>query len=494
VRTSLPRPAVTFGAGLGAIALVAALLRFPTLAQQSFWTDEAFSHAIVNGSLGHAISTVPRTESTPPVYYVLLWFWAQLFGAGEAGLRSLSAVCGVLAVVVVGEVGRRLVSARVGLFSALLTAVSPIMVWYSQEARAYAMVILLSALSILALLHALERPGRGRLLAWGVCGAAALAVHYFAIFVVVPEACWLGVSLKRRGRLSLDTAFSALAIPVIVGVALLPLVIHQAGNGHATFISTAQGTLPTRVVRLVKQDILGFSEPSKAVFSALGGLLVALGLVLIVWRAAPSERRPLYLPLAVGIGGIVLALIAALAGADYIDTRNLLPTWPALALLIAGGLGAARAGAGGWAGLAGLVAISLACLGVVIGNPLNQRPDWRDLAQALGPAAVSRAIVGNGQTQVSLSPYLSRLSAMPAAGTAISEVDVFALGGLNMPSVPHVSVPPVLPGFRVVQRIATRTYLVLRYRANASVVEPTARLLALGLLPGAGVSALHQSP
>ena len=60
---------------LGAIVVLGILVRFTTLDQQSFWFDEATTWGIVSHGLGHVLSTVPRTESTPPLYYVLLWAW-----------------------------------------------------------------------------------------------------------------------------------------------------------------------------------------------------------------------------------------------------------------------------------------------------------------------------------------------------------------------------------------------------------------------------------
>ncbi len=471
---------------LGVVVLVGALLRFSTLGEQSFWTDEATTYAIVAHGLGHVISAVPKTESTPPLYYVVLWLWSRAFGLSEAGLRSLSALWGVLTIAVVGLVGRRLANERVGLAAAVLTAVNPIMVWYSQEARAYAMVIFLSALSLLLLLWALERPESRRLAAWGVCGAAAISTHYFAVFVIVPEVVWIVGALWSRGLLTPGRGCACLLPLAVVGVALLPLAIHQA-DGRAAFIAADEGSLPRRVVRLVKQDILGLNEPAKAAFSAIGGLLVVLAGGLLLRRATRSEQRHVLLPLAVGIGGISLGLLAAVAGADYIDTRNLLPTWPALALVIAGGLGAGAAGRLGTLGLSALAALSLACLLAVVLTPLYQRANWRGVAHTLGPPHGERAIIGDPlaytSLSASLSPYVARLSQVQTGGITVQEVDVFALALQNTPP-PHPAVAPTLPGFRLMRLITGSTYVVLRYRAPAPLHESLAALLSLGLMPG----------
>ena len=152
---------------LAGIVIIGAAIRFSTLDQQSFWLDEATTWGIVSHGVGHVLSTVPKTESTPPLYYVLVWLWSRVFGAGDVGLRSFSALCGTLTIPVMWAAGRRLASERIGLVAALVTAVNPLLFWYSQEARTYALLVLLSALSLLAFLRALEQPSTGRLVWWG---------------------------------------------------------------------------------------------------------------------------------------------------------------------------------------------------------------------------------------------------------------------------------------------------------------------------------------
>ncbi len=133
---------------LAALVLLAAALRFPGLDAQSFWHDEAFTVPLVDGSFGHLLDGIGDTESTPPLYYVLAWLWEKLFGSGEAGLRSLSAVFGVALVPVAYLIGRELAGRRAALVAGALVAVSPYLVWYSQEARAYALVACLGALAL----------------------------------------------------------------------------------------------------------------------------------------------------------------------------------------------------------------------------------------------------------------------------------------------------------------------------------------------------------
>jgi mannosyltransferase len=85
-------------AALGGLVLVAAAVRFPTLDLQSFWIDEAFTVHLMRDDFGAMLDGVPVTEKTPPLYYVAAWLWTRPFGTGEVGVRSLSALIGVLTV------------------------------------------------------------------------------------------------------------------------------------------------------------------------------------------------------------------------------------------------------------------------------------------------------------------------------------------------------------------------------------------------------------
>ena len=91
---------------VGLLTVVGALLRFPTLDAKSFWEDEAITVFLVRRGFGSMLSAIPDSESTPPVYYVLAWVWTHVFGSGEVGIRSLSALIGTATVPVAYLAGR----------------------------------------------------------------------------------------------------------------------------------------------------------------------------------------------------------------------------------------------------------------------------------------------------------------------------------------------------------------------------------------------------
>src|SRR4029078_8536804 len=86
-------------------------------------------------------------------------------------------------------VGSRAGSARAGLFAAALVAVNPLLWWYSQEGRAYALVVLLTGVATALFVDSIR--GERRAWWWALAAALALRTHYFAVFLVGPQAIWI---------------------------------------------------------------------------------------------------------------------------------------------------------------------------------------------------------------------------------------------------------------------------------------------------------------
>jgi mannosyltransferase len=452
--------------GLAGLTALAALLRFPTLDVQSFWLDEAFTALLVREDFGDMLSGITETESTPPLYYVAAWLWSKLFGGWEVGLRSLSALLGTATVPVAYAIGRRLATPRVGLAAAALTAVNPLLVWYSQEARAYALLVLLSAVSLLFFLGALE--GRRRELAWwSVTAALALATHYFAAFLVIPEAVWLLVAARRLGRVR--PALAAVAAPTVAGAALLPLLLDQASDRLTEFI---EGTsLPTRVAQVPKQFAIGFDAPLEELLGVVALALAACGGWLLATRADAEERRAVPILLALAAAGIAVPLVLAVAGADYLLTRNLIAAWIPLALLAAAGFGARSGGRLAVGALTALCTLSAAVVAAVAVEPRFHRSDWRGAAEALGPPPRDRAIVVDElNAEFPLRLYMERVSLVRRQVT-IAEIATLSVAAPDAGS-PRLPQQQSYPGFTEVERETDERVATLRLQAQAAVELP----------------------
>ena len=130
------------------ILLVATGLRFYRLHAQSFWNDEGNTARLVERPVPLIIEGAAG-DIHPPGYYLLLHVWRAFTGDSEFALRAFSALCGVLTVAVTAAVGQRVGGRRTALGAALLVAVHPLAIYYSQEARMYALLGLASALTLL---------------------------------------------------------------------------------------------------------------------------------------------------------------------------------------------------------------------------------------------------------------------------------------------------------------------------------------------------------
>jgi mannosyltransferase len=445
------------------LTLVAAVIRVPTLAEQSFWLDEGYTERLVRMSLTGMLHAIPRTESTPPLYYVLAWVWTRVFGHSEFGLRSLSAVAGIATIPVAWAIARRLSGPRAAGIAGLLLAVSPLMVWFSQEARSYALATLLSAISLLCVVGWHQERRARWLVGWAVSAALGLATHYFVAFVVAPELALLWWRAPRTDR----RLAAASALVLAVGAALVPLALAQRGTGHADYI--AQGSLGARVLQVPKQLLLGYASPVQTVTGLLAAACLLAGAVWPLAGVAATRRRALT-PILVGVAGVLAPVALALVGVDFLDTRNLLPVLPALAVAAAVGFAAPEGWRRGRILAGAVVVLSLVVVVLVDLSPRYQRDDWRGAAQALGAPLLARAIVVSpGSGLIALQIYLPGLRALTGP-TAVRELDVIAIPaqvtGSGIAAPPRPAAPlPVPAGFRLLRAVYARTYTVLRYRS-----------------------------
>lgn len=188
-----------FGAALIAIVIVACLLRFQGLTARELWLDESCTSYWVHNftSIDDALS--PWNEPAHVSYFFLLRLWTRVFGETEWGLRSFSAVVGSLTVGLLGVLAARVANYRVGLFTAILAAVHPLHIYYSQEARSYVLWVF----AITAATYFLMRAAKSsRIIDWigyVICTCIAFLTHYYTLFwIPVTFAAWFLCNDKRR--------------------------------------------------------------------------------------------------------------------------------------------------------------------------------------------------------------------------------------------------------------------------------------------------------
>lgn len=194
---------LTLGALLCALWLGAGL-RFYRLDAQSFWNDEGNTARLVERSLRLIIEGAAG-DIHPPGYYILLAGWRTLTGDSEFALRSFSALCGVLTIAAAAALGRRAGGRIVGTAAATFTAAHPLAVYYGQEARMYALLALVGALTLLAALRFFpakaKRTGPGAALALAGCITLGLYTQYvYGLFLLGVELAFGLAWLAERPR------------------------------------------------------------------------------------------------------------------------------------------------------------------------------------------------------------------------------------------------------------------------------------------------------
>jgi hypothetical protein len=449
------------------LTVLAGVLRYATLNTQSIWLDESATIILVRHGLWGTLSHLSASESAPPLYYVLAWAWTEVFGDGPLGFRSLSALIGTATVPVMYLAGRR-VSPRVGLWAAALTVVSPVMYYYSQEARAYGLLVLLSAASFVLWQRALEQPSRRNLALWSGMSCLALLTHYFAAFLIVPEIVMLS---RRIGWKRLGAPVAAIAL---IACALLPLAIAERTDNRTTWIEAE--SLPGRVAESVKNFVVGPYAPLE-IPAALLLLLLAGAALLVLWRRADrAEQQIARNSAVVAVSAFALPLFLAVAHLiDVFDGRNVIATWVPLAVVVAAGLGAQRAGRAGPLIGVGVCAISLAVIVALNALPAYQRDDWRGVADTLPKSAHGRVIVAGEYSSLPLYVYLGPLQSTHGASVRTTELDFATLRVKRSARSPLAPVAPTEApaGFRLVQVRRTSSFAVSRFVAPTPTTVST---------------------
>lgn len=478
-----------------AITLGGAALRFATLGQ-GLWFDEAGAVREISGNLAHLWAGVRSEDLTPPLYVVCLWFWRHVFGESVFALRAMSALCGTLIIPVTYAVADRLVGRRAALIAALLTATSPVMVYYSQEIRTYALTVLLCSVGVLAFLLLLEAPDRRRAVAWAVVSLLALASHYYAVLVVVPQAAVLARMAWRRRQ---PRILTAIAVGSVVGeLALLAwLERYQAARAYhycltqirSAFVPetfTAASAAAGNGAHFFQDLLIGPGGPFKGPTTDAFLGFCALALVMIIRRQRDSSRRGAERAVAMVLPALVAAGFFQLIHFPY-NGRYMLVVWAPLAVVLGAGLSLvprAPLRIGATAALCGLsLAVGIATATV---PRFSGREDTAGPARAIGVAPSSRLIAIDQQWDLlPLRIYRPDARSITRPSATVRELDLIAMPSRPFPAETDAVRPPAprligLPrGMHLERVILGPTYVIERYVSPVPVKLP--------LAPAAGV-------
>jgi uncharacterized membrane protein len=357
------------------VILMALGLRLARLSFQPLWWDEGWSLYFATTNVGSLLE-LTAVDIHPPLYYLLLHLWISVLGPSALSVRLLSVLIGVGTIPLLYFAGRRLWGRGGGLLAALLLAISPFHIYYSQEVRMYGLVTL-AGLATLAFTLSWQpgtrrsKSGRGSLGVWlgyVLAATAALYTQYYAAFMLVALNLvvfirWLRSSPLVEGhRRSWRGILPWLGAQVAVLLLYLPWLWY-AGEKLVTYVRfkvTADSDVPQGLVSYLGRHLASFNwghaEGPLANWWWLGLLPLAVLLAALVCLLRPRYRnnnaadRPestRRLPHVVGWPAV--AILLALLGCGFVvnriypfnpprSERLLLLALPAYLLLLTSGM------------------------------------------------------------------------------------------------------------------------------------------------------------
>lgn len=384
-----------------ALLLLTAALRLHDLGAQSLWYDEGSSYVQSTRSLS-AIADNAARDIHPPGYYWLLAGWRALTGESEFALRSLSAFASILSAALTYAVSRRLFGVTGGILAMLLVALNTFSIYYSQEARMYALLTLWSAASLYALIRLIERPTPRLALILGLLNAAGLWTHYAFPFFMLAQGVVVILGAKPRRWIAFAGA-NLLAIALFAP--WIPTALNQLTTwGQVrdavplaeslltllrwlTFGITADTIAPTIALLILLFGLLQRGKPGLSLLVPIFWVIVPVG-VFLAFDLFREANLKFLLPAQIGMALWLARGITHIP--DLLPTRRLV--WiPRFA--------------------AGAAAVWL-IIGLVDGlprlytDPAFQRPDYR--AAAMRIVADSRpgdAIILSAPNQIEVFAY-----------------------------------------------------------------------------------------
>ncbi len=282
-------------------------------------------------------------DNYPPLHNVILWTIIKLFGFSETAVRFPSAVMAVMAVYAIYRLGKCVWNGAEGLIAALLLAIQPIFVWHAGEARMYSLLGLVAIGFMWATVaHFKHRTRRSAMIA-GAAGFLALMSHIFGIFAFASVNVFIVLAFLRNHAWRDDRFQSWLIWQVVAMVGVLPWIILLAGRAnHAV---NDGFWIPYPSIDYL-QNLLVWLLTLPLIWT--GAALLVLAIAQRLWqyyrRTTPDQQYALpgntvWLFTIWLLGPLAIGYILSVLAVPILQSRYLICSFPAFALLIAHGIG-----------------------------------------------------------------------------------------------------------------------------------------------------------
>ena len=322
--------------------LTAAGLAIRLAVPRGIWLDEAISIHQANLSFHDMFENLQYGDRHPPLHHMVLWLTVRAFGDGELAVRLPSLIAGTLVIPALYLLGRELYDRRTGLVAATFGAVSPLLIWYAQEARMYAFVTLFGLLALWTQLRAIRDGGVLNWAAYILATAALLWSHYFGLLLIgVQQLIFVGVLIQRRratgAREAARPGLCLLRSPCSPSSSC-PCSCSPSKQFDSTgaALGSPSGTYDDlsfyAVVSNMAWALWGYHPDGiTELLAAMWPLLLLLSLLLL---GRGGSRQTLILA-AAAITPIVLLLVVAVFDRELFEVRYFLVAVPLLLLLVA---------------------------------------------------------------------------------------------------------------------------------------------------------------
>ncbi|HEU4586151.1 MAG TPA: glycosyltransferase family 39 protein [Gemmatimonadaceae bacterium] len=311
---------------VSSLMLIALVLRVKGLGATDIWLDEANSWNVARLPWGAMMNNL-RSSPLGPLYFVLLKFWMLLFGESEAALRAPSLIASVLTIPVAYAIGVRVFSHRAALLGTVLLTLSPLQLYFAQEARMYMPLTLFAALYFLAYLRWRDATSGPSALVWYAVAGTVMAytniISATLILALNIDAFWLLAQRwwgERKGE-SHDTAAVG-GVPA--GRAVIQWVVANAAITIAFLLYLLTVRFAAAGASQGWRGALGFADSLRALFQyplvALHGVyyyshdFAAAAAQLQRYPSGPAFRHFLELFLVQPLTLIVVVLVLGAGG------------------------------------------------------------------------------------------------------------------------------------------------------------------------------------
>jgi 4-amino-4-deoxy-L-arabinose transferase-like glycosyltransferase len=378
---------------LPAILFLSLVLRFVGITRQSFWIDELISVLSISVGFDSLFNELySGVNLLPPVFDYALKLWTVIFGQSQLAIRAFSAVLGTALVFVSYKTARLFLERRTAWLTALMVAISPYGLYYSQEARCYMLLAVLLTTAIYCLVRTLNEGGRRYYLAWLAFNILSFYTHIYAVLGFAAQAAFVFLrrpvgNYPRKPCIKLIAGFS------VIGLACVPWLLFtlnvlmghfdgtKALGGDSFLGSLAYGFYSITYGFSLGPSLeeLRYLKSLKEVFSEYGIITVtaslSAGIIFVAgWvrlRAMRDARAfialQLFVPLVMALGMLVLTPLS-------FRSRYIVMAFPFIAVFYSLGIQQMWEKAFGKI----VVAVFIFLIGLSVANYYSEPKYWRE--------------------------------------------------------------------------------------------------------------------